>query len=183
MRDVSNRILIGQHKIRPLSHSDLDAVLLIEENSFTNPWSEELFLSELGREGISRCFVADVVPCGKERDLPQADTDSDSGKEIRVAGYLMSWMIVDELHITNLAVRPDLRRSGLASSLILHALQTATQEGAAWCQLEVRLSNTAARSLYEKFGFREVGTRRGYYHDGEDAMVLGLDLSGSESWT
>lgn len=176
MRDAPDRIRAGQCRIRPLSPADLDAVLMIEVASFSNPWSEELFLYEMGRGDISRCFVAEVAAHGVMVTPQRADAASVSGKDTNIAGYLMSWLVMDELHITNLAVVPDHRRSGLATSLLGHSLRSAREEGALWCQLEVRVSNTAARTLYGKFGFREVGIRKGYYHDGEDAIILGLDL-------
>ena len=89
----------------------------------------------------------------------------------------MSWLVADELHVTNLAVSPAHRGLGFAAGLVEHALDDAREKGTVWCQLEVRSSNKPARSLYRKFGFREIGLRKGYYQDGEDAVVMGKDLN------
>jgi ribosomal-protein-alanine N-acetyltransferase len=159
------------HRIRPFLVSDLDSALKIEADCFPHPWSKEMFLAELGRDKITRCFIAEVTPGGRGADRKRA------GKEMNlVAGYIMSWLVADELHITNLAVSPAHRRSGLAAGLVEHALEDARDNGASWCQLEVRFSNRPAQALYRKFGFRKIGIRREYYHDGEDAVVMGLDL-------
>jgi ribosomal-protein-alanine N-acetyltransferase len=88
----------------------------------------------------------------------------------------MALLAADELHITNLAVAPSKRRSGIADRLLEYALNDGLDKGAAWCQLEVRKTNTAARALYRKHGFRDIGVRRGYYQDGEDAVVMGKEL-------
>ena len=177
MRDASDRILSGPCIIRPLSPADLDEVMKIETACFTDPWSREMFLHELERNDISRCFVAEISPHGA-KGMHQMEIEAlDPGRGNKIAGYLLSWLLVDELHINNLAVVPEHRRSGLATSLIGHSLLAAVEEGATWCQLEVRVSNKAARSLYKKFGFYEVGVRKGYYHDREDAVVMERELN------
>jgi len=152
-------------RIRPFLVSDLDCALCVEADSFSFPWTRGMFQSEIEREDISRCFVAEAMPCG----------DAVPGKEA-VAGYVMSWLVADELHITNLAVSPAYRRLGLAARLIEHLLGESKADGASWCQLEVRITNIPARALYRKFRFREIGVRKGYYQDGEDAVVMGKDL-------
>jgi len=154
--------------IRALTRDDLDAVLFIEAASFPFPWLREMFEAELDRGDVSRCYVALVTP-----------RPGDEEKREEIVGYLLSWFVTDELHITNLAVAPSRRRSGAAEALLSHALGEAVQSGAKWCQLEVRASNTPARVLYGKFGFRGIGIRRGYYQDGEDAVVMGRELGES----
>jgi ribosomal-protein-alanine N-acetyltransferase len=177
MRKGSGRAHGGPCRIRPISKSDLDAILLIEASSFAHPWPRGLFLSELRRGEASRCFVADVPSCDPERIIPIANQIPDPEETGEVAGYIMAWLVADELHVTNLAVEPTHRRSGIAAALLDHTLKDARNRGAVWCQLEVRISNTPARSLYERFGFHEIGVRKGYYQDEEDAVVMGLELS------
>jgi len=162
--------------IRPFTTDDLDEVLLIEAASFARPWVREMFEAELDRSDISRCFIAGFIPRSINEDKGRSGVIPDSNDKGEIAGYIMSWLVADELYITNLAVSPARRKTGVADSLIEHALQDAREHGATWCQLEVRVSNTPARTLYEKNGFREIGVRRGYYQDGEDAAVMGMEL-------
>ena len=140
------------YTIRPLAREDLDDVLLIEMASFSHPWLKEMFEAELDLGAISRCYVA----------LPASGTGREVGNSAGICGYLMAWLVADELHITNLAVAPGRRRSGAAEELLSHAIREAVQKGAAWCQLEVRGSNAPAKRLYEKFGFLGIGIRRNY---------------------
>jgi ribosomal-protein-alanine N-acetyltransferase len=137
---------------------DLDEVLVIERASFTMPWSRGAFLYEMQQNRVARCWVA--------RDA-----------SAQVAGYLCLWEVADEVHITNIAVRPDLRRQGIARSLLRAVLEDARGRRFKIVVLEVRPSNQHAVSLYESFGFRVVGRRRGYYYDtGEDALVMEVGL-------
>ena len=165
-----------QCTIRPLTSDDLDDVLFIESASFSCPWSREMFEAELDRGDISRCFIAGIPGRLKNGEKIPSGSGSDPDETVEITGYLLSWLVADELYITNLAVSPPRRRSGIADILIEHALQDARVHGACWCQLEVRVTNLPARTLYEKHGFREIGVRKGYYQDGEDALVLGVDL-------
>src|SRR5262245_16353629 len=143
---------------------DLDAVLAIERASFSMPWSRGAFLYEIHQNRVARCWVM--------RD------------ESEVVGYLCLWEVADEVHITNIAVRPDRRRRGLARTLLGGILDEARQRQLRQVVLEVRPSNTEARTLYESFGFRVVGRRRGYYYDtGEDALVMEADLQAAQPGT
>jgi ribosomal-protein-alanine N-acetyltransferase len=153
--------MMGNWIIEPLkSASDLDDVLAIEEASFTNPWTREMYLAELENEGVSYVYLA-----------------RNAGRE--AAGFCSFWRVVDELHINNLAVLPQHRRVGVATALLQHIFQEGARLGAGRATLEVRRSNDPARILYERFGFFVAGTRRGYYTKPvEDAIVLwreGLD--------
>jgi ribosomal-protein-alanine N-acetyltransferase len=132
----------------------IDEVLSIEEASFTNPWTREMYLADLANRGVSCCFLA-------------------QDGEGRVVGFCSVWRVADEMHINNLAVRPEFRRMGVATALLNHALGEAARLGARRATLEVRRSNDAARRLYEHFGFAVAGIRRGYYTKPvEDALVL-----------
>jgi [ribosomal protein S18]-alanine N-acetyltransferase len=147
--------------IEPLtSASDLDDVLAIEAEAFTNPWTREMYLAEFENEGVSYCYLARTG-------------------QRQVVGFCSFWRIVDELHINNLAVLPQYRRAGVASALLRHIFREGARLGAVRATLEVRRSNDPARLLYERFGFSTAGTRRAYYTKPvEDAIVLsreGLD--------
>jgi ribosomal-protein-alanine N-acetyltransferase len=136
------------------SPDQIDAVLAIEEASFTNPWTRVMYLAELENTGVSFCFVA-KDPAG------------------RVVGFCSFWRVLDELHINNLAVLPDMRRAGVATALLTHVLSHGARLGARRATLEVRRSNEPARLLYERFGFTVAGVRHGYYTKPvEDALVL-----------
>jgi ribosomal-protein-alanine N-acetyltransferase len=136
------------------SPEEINAVLAVEEASFSNPWSREMYLAELENSGISFCFLA---------------KDEDG----RVVGFCSFWRVLDELHINNLAVLPEFRRAGVAASLLTRVLQEGAALGAQRATLEVRRSNDPARLLYEHFGFSIGGVRRAYYTKPvEDALVL-----------
>jgi len=139
------------------SPREIDDVLAIEEASFTNPWTREMYVSELQNTGVSYCFLA--------RD--------DRGSAV---GFCSFWRVLDELHINNLAVLPEVRRHGVASALLAHVLREGNRLGAARATLEVRISNEPARLLYERFGFVVAGVRQGYYSNPvEDALILWRD--------
>ena len=132
---------------------DLDEVVAIERASFGMPWSRGAFLYEVEQNRVARCWV-----------LREGD---------QVVGYLCLWEIGDELHVTNIAVHPAQRRRGMARRLLGAILEDARSRRLRSVTLEVRPTNDEARTLYESFGFRVVGRRRGYYYDtGEDALIM-----------
>ena len=141
--------------IEPLSSSlEIDAILAIEEASFTSPWTREMYLAELDNRGVSHFYLA-KTPLGE------------------VVGFCSFWHVLEELHINNLAVSPACRRSQVATTLLRRVLEDGVKLGASRATLEVRRSNEPARLLYEKFGFSVAGVRRAYYnHPVEDALVL-----------
>jgi ribosomal-protein-alanine N-acetyltransferase len=151
----SGKSALAEWIIEPLATpSDLDAVLAIEEASFTNPWTREMYLAELENQGVSYCYLA-------------------RNPEREVVGFCSFWHVVDELHINNLAVLPQHRRGGAATALLQHVFREGARLGAVRATLEVRRSNEPARVLYERFGFSVAGTRRAYYSKPvEDAIVL-----------
>src|SRR6478735_4265663 len=102
---------MGTWVIEPLTTSDIDDVLSIEESAFTNPWTRSMYLAELDNAGVSFCFLA--------RD-----------NQRRAIGFCSFWRVLDELHINNLAVLPDLRRCGIGSSLLAFVLQKGIDLGA-----------------------------------------------------
>ena len=136
------------------SPAQIDAVLAIEEASFTNPWTREMYRAELDNHGVSYCYLA-----------------KDAAGE--TVGFCSFWRVLDELHINNLAVVPGRRRAGVATALLEHAIRQGAAQGATRATLEVRRSNTAARLLYERFGFTVSTVRHAYYSKPvEDALVL-----------
>lgn len=147
--------------IEPMRPADLEEVLFIERASFSMPWSRGAFLYEIEQNRVARCHVV-----------------RDDG---RLVGYICVWEVADEMHITNIAVHPDERRRGIGRSLLGSILEEARRRATRAVVLEVRPSNSEARALYEAFGFRVVGRRRGYYYDtGEDALVMEVALAGEE---
>ena len=139
---------------RLTSASQLDDVLAIEEASFTNPWTREMYMAELANAAVSYCYLA-----------------RNAGGQI--AGFCSFWRVMDELHINNLAVLPQDRRTGAATALLQYVLREGARLGATRATLEVRRSNEPARVLYERFGFSVAGIRRAYYTKPvEDAIIL-----------
>ena len=146
-----------EYGIRRMTVDDLPGVVEIDRQSFPIPWPERTYRYELKENSSAHLFVA-----------------SDSGgASSEVIGYVGYWMLVDEAHISTIAVHPDYRRRGLGEQLLLAALRHALKLGAVEATLEVRASNLAAQNLYRKYGFEEVGQRQHYYRDnGEDAILM-----------
>ncbi len=142
-----------------MKKEDIDQVMSIEQASFSMPWSRNLFLSEFRSPGISTLMVA------------LAD-----GPVRTVGGYIVIWLVGDEMHILNLAVTPSMRRQGIARKLVLAAIKRADQKGAKRAFLEVRASNAAAQKLYLDLGFTGTSLRRDYYDAPvEDAVIMALE--------
>jgi [ribosomal protein S18]-alanine N-acetyltransferase len=139
--------------IRRLVYGDLPSVLAIERRAFPTPWSLAMFVLELSKpSGI--CLAATV--------------------DDRLIGYLVCSRYADVWHLMNVAVTPEHRRGGVATTLIDELL--ARCGGDARLTLEVRSSNSGAIAMYERLGFRPAGTRPRYYHDnGEDALIMWLE--------
>lgn len=143
-----------------MRREDLPEVLGIESLSFSEPWTEEMFLHELSAEGVAHVLVA----------------RADDGSGPRIVGFLCAWIVAGELHINNIAVHPGYRRRGVASQLLEEMLRRAKVMGAKAGYLEVRASNEAANALYQRYGFRQIGRRRNYYErPREDAIVMGKE--------
>ncbi|MGI5861487.1 MAG: ribosomal protein S18-alanine N-acetyltransferase [Myxococcales bacterium] len=150
----------GPFRLRRLVPADLDEVLRIEQAAFAHPWTEELMRREL-THAWSTILVA--------------EEPTDEGDRIR--GFIIFWLVHDEVHILNVATDPAHLRRGVAKALIGEALRLGKRAGAALATLEVRRTNTPAIKLYERFGFRIVGVRPNYYADeNEDGFVMLLDL-------
>lgn len=143
--------------VRQMTMDDVEQVIAIDQASFSLPWPPRSFRFELTENPAARCWVAE--------------------QDSRVAGMLVGWLIVDEIHIATIATHPDFRHQGIGKTLLSFALQAARQEGATSSFLEVRASNFNAIEMYKRFGFIEYGRRLGYYKDNhEDAILMSLSL-------
>ncbi|MFZ2087120.1 MAG: ribosomal protein S18-alanine N-acetyltransferase [Desulfobaccales bacterium] len=148
--------------IRRAGIIDLKAVLEIEKLSYDSPWSLWCFLTEYANSK-STILVAGPPP----------------QETWETWGYIIFWVIADEMHLLNLAVHPVHRRRGISRSLLTAALNQARNQGVSVVWLEVRPSNQAALGLYQSFGFLKVGIRQGYYTDnGEDALIYAYSWDG-----
>jgi [ribosomal protein S18]-alanine N-acetyltransferase len=149
-------------RIQPMDLGDLPAVQQIERASFTTPWPPQAYRQELETNRLAHYLVAVI-----------GDT---------VVAYGGIWLMVDEAHITTFAVHPAYRRRRIGERLLLSMLDLSVQRQAREATLEVRLSNLAARRLYEKYGFRPVGIRPRYYSDNqEDALIMTTEPLASPS--
>lgn len=139
--------------IREMRQSDLDRIMEIENKTFFPPWSREAFLLELTKNLLAKYVVAEV--------------DGD------VAGYGGIWLIIDEGHITNIAVDEKYRGIGVGNRILEGIIQLCIDRDIRAITLEVRESNEVAKSLYKKYGFKEYGIRPRYYSDNnEDAIIM-----------
>lgn len=142
--------------VRDMYLSDLDAVMRIEAASFSTPWSRNQFQSELMENNFAAYLVLDFHG--------------------RIVSYGGMWIILDEAHITNVAVHPDFRGYHLGERMMQGLMEKAKSFGAGRMTLEVRRSNQVAQHLYQKLGFIQLGVRRGYYSEPhEDAFIMWKD--------
>ncbi len=145
-------------RIEPMRLRDLDEVRNIERKSFATPWSYGAFLSELVENENAHYLVA---RCSED-----------------VVGYVGLWVILDEGHITNVAVRPDMRNRGIGHMLLTAITALALKHGVWKMTLEVRKSNSRAQRLYQALGYRPAGVRPRYYVDNnEDAIIMWKELT------
>ena len=146
-------------RLRRMTRRDVPEVLGIERRSFPNPWPPSTFEGEIQNIGLSFPIVA---------------VDEETGA---IAGYVIYWVIRDEVQINNIAVHPDFRRRRIAEDMLRGILDTLGDQGIQFVSLEVRAGNVAARALYDKLGFKPIGLRKEYYMNPvEDAVVMGLSL-------
>ena len=145
--------------MEPMLADDLDAVLAIEHKSFSTPWTDTMFLSEMRQGPGSQLLVARLEK-----------------RPITIVGYVGYRAVVDEMHVMIIAVAPAWRRRGIAQHMLSAAMQQARQADCARAILEVRASNLGAQQLYYRLGFAPVGVRPKYYtRPSEDALILWRD--------
>jgi len=143
-----------------MEEKDLPSVLEIERLSFPNPWHESTFRGEVQHRPISFPIVIVHETLG------------------RVIGYIIYWVIGEDVQVNNIAIHPEFRRMGIGERALKQVIEEVRFRGTRLITLEVRPTNTAAMTLYRKLGFRMMGIRKGYYTmPPEDAVVLGLHLN------
>ncbi|MFC7366751.1 MULTISPECIES: ribosomal protein S18-alanine N-acetyltransferase [Bhargavaea] len=146
---------------RPMQFADVPAVYRVETDAFSSPWTMEAFEQEMLNNEYAYYLLAM------------------DGEEI--VGYCGAWLILDECHITNVAVLSSYRGHGIGEALMREVMRRTAGKGARTMTLEARVSNVPALGLYRKLGFKEGGIRRGYYTDnGEDAIVMWTELNEDE---
>ena len=146
-------------RIRPLTAADLDAALVIEQETYPEPWTRGIFEDELARD--DRIYLA-------------AEEDG------TLVGYAGLMVIGDEAHVTSLTVAPRARGGRIGTRLMLALARRAREAKARSLTLEVRVSNVAAQALYRRFGMSPVGVRKRYYRD-EDALIMWVhDIDSNE---
>lgn len=149
-------------EFRNMTVDDVDIVASIDKQSFPKPWSKETFINELTQNRYATYLLLLVNE--------------------KIVGYCGLWVIIDEAHITNIAVLPEYRGKKLGEELLKKTIQIAKEQGAASMTLEVRVSNKIAQNLYAKFGFQIGGLRKNYYtNNGEDAFVMWVKFNEKQS--
>lgn len=141
---------------RAMTMADIPPIVEIELEAFSSPWTTEAFTNELINNLFARYLVMEYRG--------------------EIIGYGGMWVIMDEAHVTNIAVRSDFRGQGLGHCLLFELQRTAVFFGAVKMTLEVRVSNEIAQRLYRKFGFEPSGIRPRYYSDNEDALIMWAEL-------
>ncbi len=161
----------GRVRLSSMQESDLDEVLALEQASFTQPWTRKMFLGELRGNKFAMNVVARAGEGGFGTGLAAGT----------LVGYIVFWVVFEELHVMNLAVRPEARRRGLGTDLVRHALSVGAERGVRTALLEVRASNRAALAMYESLGFTGKGVRKGYYDQPrEDAVIMMFAMTCTE---
>ncbi|MFA5523962.1 MAG: ribosomal protein S18-alanine N-acetyltransferase [Tissierellales bacterium] len=139
--------------IREMTEEDIDDVLEVEKESFATPWTKEAFVLELIKNQLARYIVAE--------------------KDEKIVGYGGLWLILDEGHITNIAVSSNHRGQGIGNLLVERLIGICEERGINNMTLEVRKTNFIAQYLYKKYDFVDCGVRKGYYTDTkEDAVIM-----------
>ncbi|MEI5909463.1 ribosomal protein S18-alanine N-acetyltransferase [Bacillus spongiae] len=145
------------YQLRLMNVNDVKKVMEVEKASFSVPWNEDAFYNELNKNRFAQYMVLEI--------------------DNQIIGYCGMWLIIDEAHITNIAILPSYRGLRLGEGLMRYVMKYAVEKGATSMTLEVRLSNETAQSLYRKLGFQNGGIRKNYYRDNqEDALVMWVKL-------
>ena len=144
--------------IREMEEKDLDRIMEVEKSAFTTPWSRDSFLLEITKNQLAKYFIAEV------EGIPVA--------------YGGIWLILDEGHITNIAVDKDYKRLGIGEKILEALIDICKEFEIIAMTLEVRADNEPAKNLYKKYGFLEYGIRPNYYaDDNQDAIVMWKKLN------
>ncbi len=190
--------LIGAHvrvRVDRMGMGDVREVMAIERDSFTAPWPSSAYRKELLDNPLAHYLVlrrVDPVPAPARPARPTHterrgflssliprglfSRDGDEPRPMRLTGYAGLWLVIDEAHITTIAVRPEFRGRGFGELLLASMVEAALDINARWLTLEVRVSNMSAQTLYRKYGFHDAGVRKKYYSDNnEDALIMWTD--------
>lgn len=147
---------MAEPTVRLMKLGDVPDVQEIEKGCFSVPWSSESFVHEITENKCARYIVLEAAG--------------------RVVAYAGMWLVIDEAHVTNIAVHPECRGMGYGEAVTRALMQLASDTGMVWMTLEVRRSNLVAQSLYHKVGFIDVGYRKRYYEDNhEDALIMACE--------
>lgn len=142
---------------RSMILADIPAVVETEREAFPTPWTEEIFEHELTGNAYAHYLVAEVKG--------------------QIIGHCGMWVVLDECHITNVAVRSSMRGKGIGEALMRKAIELCKLNEVRLMTLEVRVSNETAQNLYRKLGFQDGGIRKNYYQDDrEDALVMWVEF-------
>ena len=163
--------------VEPMQLEHLDQVRRIERACFPTPWPRNAYRREIEKNERARYLVvrtaSEPTPAPKRRQFPMSLFSLGRSEARDVVAYCGVWVMLDEAHITTIAVDPDYRRLGLGQLLIIQMARIALQAQATRMTLEVRMSNEGAQKLYRKYGFSDGGVRPRYYSDDfEDALIM-----------
>jgi ribosomal-protein-alanine N-acetyltransferase len=149
--------MVDSFDFRYMREEDIDQILEVEHASFTTPWSREAFYNELHNNRFAVYIVLE--------------------ENKKVVGYCGAWIVIDEAHVTNVAILPEYRGRKLGEAMMQKMISVAQEMGAKSMTLEVRVTNHVAQSLYRKLGFQNGGIRKNYYSDNqEDGLVMWVNL-------
>lgn len=149
--------MVDSFVFRYMKEEDIDQILEVEHASFATPWSREAFYNEIYNNKFAVYIVLE--------------------EDQKIIGYVGAWIVIDEAHITNVAILPSYRGKKLGEALLRKMMTVAKDMGARSMTLEVRVTNNVAQSLYRKLGFQNGGIRKNYYTDNqEDALVMWVNI-------
>ena len=163
---------VSSYVVEPMTLEDIEQVMAIEQVAFTAPWSARAYRYEITENDHSTMLVIRAGP-GRWGKLALIGSLVGMGPATRVLGYAGCWHLVDEIHVSTIAIHPEWRGQGLAELLLHSLLVRGAHLDARRATLEVRVSNAAARGLYLKYGFEVVSLQKRYYVDNnEDAYIM-----------
>jgi [ribosomal protein S18]-alanine N-acetyltransferase len=149
--------MVDSFVFRYMKEEDIDQILEVEHASFATPWSREAFYNEIYNNKFAVYIVLE--------------------EDNKIIGYCGAWVVIDEAHVTNVAILPAYRGRHLGEALLRKMMTVAKDMGARSMTLEVRVTNNVAQSLYRKLGFQNGGIRKNYYTDNqEDALVMWVNI-------
>lgn len=146
----------NEYKFRIVNEKDIDSILAIENECFQKPWTLNMFVEDIVVNDKARYYVVEY--------------------NTEIIGYAGYWHIQDEAHITNIAIKPKYQRAGIGTLLLKNMLLILAKENIKRATLEVKKSNKMAIKLYEQAGFMIEGTRKAYYENSEDALIMWKEL-------